>query len=378
MIRSMFADQPYSDVVSTQGESAMRELIKTFSTLSPKTSFMSLLSGSNSALSSSNFFFSSSSSMSRPSLVIDFSFFPIKLLQLLDGVLVHWVHHVQHLQALLPERLQERRGRHSCEALASDVINVILTFFHPVDVFLQTDVFIARLGGLVAHKLSNLGSVCGVLMNTELQALAELLIKLLIVILLLADLLEHLQALLHEVLLDDAEDLVLLQRLPGDVQRQVLRIDHTLNEVEPLWHQLLAVIHDEHTADIQLDVAALLLRLEHVERGATRNKEQGAELELTFDGEVLDGQMILPIIGQGLVEGCILFIGDILRGLFLLSCSHSWDTSFTFFVFFFFSSFSFSSSTSSIFGPSPSLPSSFFSSSSSSESVTSFSFDFST
>merc|ERR1712050_431292 len=35
MMRSMFADQPYSDVVSTQGESAMRELTSTFSTLSP-------------------------------------------------------------------------------------------------------------------------------------------------------------------------------------------------------------------------------------------------------------------------------------------------------------------------------------------------------
>merc|ERR1711907_132658 len=42
MIRSMFADQPYSEVVRTQGESAMRELTRTFSTLSPKTSFMSL------------------------------------------------------------------------------------------------------------------------------------------------------------------------------------------------------------------------------------------------------------------------------------------------------------------------------------------------
>merc|ERR1712066_602625 len=30
MIRSMLADQPYSEVVSTQGESAMRELTRTF------------------------------------------------------------------------------------------------------------------------------------------------------------------------------------------------------------------------------------------------------------------------------------------------------------------------------------------------------------
>merc|ERR1711957_454278 len=76
MMRSMFADHPYSEVVSTHGESAKRELTKTFSTLSPKTSFMSLVSGSNSAFNSSIFFFSSSSSISRPSLVVDFNFLP--------------------------------------------------------------------------------------------------------------------------------------------------------------------------------------------------------------------------------------------------------------------------------------------------------------
>merc|ERR1719517_360464 len=76
MMRSMFADQPYSEVVRTQGESAMRELTTTFSTLSPSTSFMSLVSGSNSAFSSSSFFFSSSSSTSKPSLVTDLSFLP--------------------------------------------------------------------------------------------------------------------------------------------------------------------------------------------------------------------------------------------------------------------------------------------------------------
>merc|ERR1719401_529132 len=43
MMRSIFADQPYSEVVSTHGESAMRPLTTTFSTLSPSTSFISLV-----------------------------------------------------------------------------------------------------------------------------------------------------------------------------------------------------------------------------------------------------------------------------------------------------------------------------------------------
>merc|ERR1712193_146550 len=76
MMRSMFAAQPYSDVVRTHGESTMRSLTTTFSVLSPSTSFINLVRGSNSAFSSSIFFFSSSSSMSNPSLVTDFNFFP--------------------------------------------------------------------------------------------------------------------------------------------------------------------------------------------------------------------------------------------------------------------------------------------------------------
>lgn len=43
------------------------------------------------------------------------------------------------------------------------------------------------------------------------------------------------------------------------------------------------------------------------------DKENGLELKLTFDGEMLNGEMFLPIVGQALVEGTILFWGDVLR-----------------------------------------------------------------
>merc|ERR1712076_358810 len=49
MMRSMFADQPYSEVVRTQGESAMLVETMTFSVLSPRTSFINFVRGSNSA-----------------------------------------------------------------------------------------------------------------------------------------------------------------------------------------------------------------------------------------------------------------------------------------------------------------------------------------
>lgn len=44
-----------------------------------------------------------------------------------------------------------------------------------------------------------------------------------------------------------------------------------------------------------------------------RNEEDGLELELTLDGEVLDSQVLLPVVGQALVESSILLSGDVLR-----------------------------------------------------------------
>merc|ERR1719231_1409199 len=52
MMRSMFADQPYSPVTRTQGESARRVDTITFSTLSSRTSFMRVQSWVVAAFSS--------------------------------------------------------------------------------------------------------------------------------------------------------------------------------------------------------------------------------------------------------------------------------------------------------------------------------------
>mmetsp|Transcript_127 Transcript_127/g.389 ORF Transcript_127/g.389 Transcript_127/m.389 type:complete len:233 (+) Transcript_127:165-863(+) len=77
MIRSMFADHPYSPVTRQHGESTIRSDTSTFSTLSPRMSFIRRHSDSNAAFSSSLFFFSSSdSSICRPSFVTHTIFFP--------------------------------------------------------------------------------------------------------------------------------------------------------------------------------------------------------------------------------------------------------------------------------------------------------------
>jgi hypothetical protein len=99
-------------------------------------------------------------------------------------------------------------------------------------------------------------------MNTELQVLAKGLVELAKVVLVLCDLGEHVHALLDDVLTNDLENLVLLQRLTGDVERKILRVDDSLDEVEVLGNDVLAVVHDEDTTNVELDVVTLLLRLE--------------------------------------------------------------------------------------------------------------------
>ena len=102
-------------------------------------------------------------------------------------------------------------------------------------------------------------------MDTELEVLAERLVELLEVVLVLRDLGEQVHALLDDVLADDLENLVLLEGLTRDVERQVFRVDDTLDEVEVLGDEVLAVVHDEDAADVELDVIPLLLLFEEIE-----------------------------------------------------------------------------------------------------------------
>jgi hypothetical protein len=65
---------------------------------------------------------------------------------------------------------------------------------------------------------------------------------------------------------------------------------------------VLVVLSNEDSSNVELDVVPLLLGLEQVERRTLRDEENSLELELTLNGEVLDGQVVLPVVGDGLVE----------------------------------------------------------------------------
>merc|ERR1712144_104856 len=208
----------------------------------------------------------------------------IVLLELLGGVLVDGVNHEEHLEPALLELLDEGSGLNGLLGLTSDVVDVLLLLLHAGNVLLEGGHLLTRLGGMETEKLGELGAVLAVLVDAELEVLAELLVELVVV---LGDLVEHLNGLLDKVLLDDLEDLATLEHLTGDVEGKVLRVDDALDEGQVLRDEVIAAISDEHTTHIQLDVGLLLGGLKHVEWGTLGHEEHSLELELALDGEVL-------------------------------------------------------------------------------------------
>merc|ERR1711976_215313 len=101
--------------------------------------------------------------------------------------------------------------------------------------------------------------------------------------------------------------------ISGDVKREILGVNNTLDKVEILWDKLLTVVHDEHSSDIELDVVLALLVLKQVKRSSLGDEKKSSELKLTLNREVFDSKVLLPVIGQRFVELSILISRDVIR-----------------------------------------------------------------
>jgi hypothetical protein len=74
-----------------------------------------------------------------------------------------------------------------------------------------------------------------------------------------------------------------LQHFSGQIERKIFGVDNSFDETKPLWNKLLAIISDENSSDIELDVVLFLLGLEEIEWSTFGYKEDSAELKLTFN-----------------------------------------------------------------------------------------------
>lgn len=103
----------------------------------------------------------------------------VEVLELLDDVFVDGVDHVDHLVVPLLERLHEGRGGGRGSGLGGDDVDVLLALLHAGDVFLEGDELLAGLAGVVPEELAQFLAVAGVLVDAQLEVLAELLVELL-------------------------------------------------------------------------------------------------------------------------------------------------------------------------------------------------------
>ena len=131
---------------------------------------------------------------------------------------------------------------------------------------------IVRFRRVETEEFRKLATVLSIFVNAELDVLAERLVELGEVIFVFSNLADKIHGLLHEILADDLEDFVLLERLTGDVKRKIFGVDDTFDEIEILGNEVLTVVHDEYTADVEFDVVALLLGLKEIERSTTYGK----------------------------------------------------------------------------------------------------------
>jgi len=234
----------------------------------------------------------------------------VELLQLLDDVLIDGVDHIDDLIPFLLESLNEGGRLDGLLGLTGDEVDFLLAVLHSGDVLLEGDLVLAGLGSLVSEEFGHLVTVGGVFVDTELQVLGELFVELLVVLVVLGDFGDEFQDLLDEVLFDDLEDLVLLEELSGNVEGEVFGIDDTLDEGEVVGDEFVAIVHDEHSSDVEFDVIFFLLGFEEVEGGSLGDVEDGLELKLTLHRELLHGKVVFPVIGQRLVKGGVLLLGD--------------------------------------------------------------------
>jgi len=125
---------------------------------------------------------------------------------------------------------------------------------------------------VISEEFSKFLSVAGVFVNTKLEILAELFVEFLEVFSIFGYLLEELEALLGDVLLDDLQDFVVLEILSRDVEGEILGVNNTSDEAKIFRDEVFAVVHDEDSSDVELDVIFLLLGFEHVEGSSLGDK----------------------------------------------------------------------------------------------------------
>uniref|UniRef100_A0A2M3ZY44 Secreted protein n=1 Tax=Anopheles triannulatus TaxID=58253 RepID=A0A2M3ZY44_9DIPT len=235
----------------------------------------------------------------------------IELGQRRDTVLIDCFDQEQHLVTTRQQPLDEGRLFDLATARTGNEVDVVLLRLHALHILRQARVLLVlRRGRLEAQQLGQPGPIARVLHDAELNVGRVLLPELLV--LLLVDLLQHIERLPDQLLLDHLDELVLLERLTRHVQWQIVRIDDTADEAQIVGHHVVELVRNEHTAHVQLDVVRLRAVLVEALRWLhLRHIQQRLERDLALGNEVRLRQRIGRVLGEALVELVVLLRRDL-------------------------------------------------------------------
>jgi len=195
--------------------------------------------------------------------------------------------------------------------LARDVVDRLLAFLHAGRVLQERHIRPVRARGLVSQELRDPVPVLVVGGDADLQDRAELGVER--VVLLLVHAFQEVEEPLHQVLSDVPHEAVLLEDLAADVEVQVGRVHHSLDEAEVFGHELLAVVHDEHAPAVEVD-AVLALAHGEVERQLRGDVQERVVLGGALEPDVEVRQRLIPVMADVLVELGVLLFGDLRLG----------------------------------------------------------------
>mmetsp|Transcript_25524 Transcript_25524/g.54467 ORF Transcript_25524/g.54467 Transcript_25524/m.54467 type:complete len:382 (-) Transcript_25524:911-2056(-) len=234
--------------------------------------------------------------------------------------LVQGLGSIKNIEASGLEFLGDGRHCGSLLALSGDVVNRLLVLGHVLDVVLQAGVFLTRAGTEESQVFRQFFSVLVVFDNSYLQILSEVVPEHDVVGTLIGfvfgNITDHVQGFAHETLIDDGKNLGLLQDFTTDIQRKIVGIDDSLDELQPTGHQVLERIVDKDTLDVQPDVARVFVEhvLGQLKGEHARNVQNGLALDLSLQHEMggLHGFVVTGFEG-GFVKFLVFLCFDLTR-----------------------------------------------------------------
>ena len=113
---------------------------------------------------------------------------------------------------------------------------------------------------------------------------------------------------------DGPELRVLLQRLAGDVERHIGRVDDAAHEVVVVGQEVGALLLDEDVRGVEREALLVVLAVE-VEGLLGRDEEQGVVRERALGVEANRALRLLPVVEGRLVELVVVLLFDLTRAL---------------------------------------------------------------